>query len=329
MILRGINFGPVHQASGVTNFHGKGYWFHHLLRPCGLDFRGTTFVSKTTTLNARAGNMPLTRDGVTPREWKPRCIWINRAKKAALNAVSLSGPGLEALIQKGFWQKQRAPFFISVMSLEKTPSGRQAELQNIFLRLSAARRFEKWCAPWGIQINFSCPNGGLDPQSLIEETVPLLEMAKEILPPDIPLVPKFGPDIHPSAVAALSKHCDALCVFNTLPFGKYPVWACETPPIDWKGLCGTDKPDESPIARRFPGFPGGLSGAPLLPFLLEWLRRVRALGVQIPLIAGGGIVSPYDTGHVFDAGADAIFLGSIAFLAPTKVRAAIRFAHLY
>ncbi len=331
MILRGINFGPVLQASGATNFHGRGYWYHWPLRFLGLDFRGSTIVTKTTTLLPRLGNMPLKSDGATPQEWAPLCIIVNWRKKCALNAVGLSGPGLEFLIQTGWWQKFTEPFQISVMSLAPTPNGRQAELEGIFYRLAAAKKYEHFHADWGVQVNRSCPNGGLNPNDLIDEVVPMLEMAEKTLPESVPLTLKFGPEVHPRSMIRIANHrrCDALCFCNTLPFGKQPLWVKETPPVNWNELFGTDDPKESPMAKRFPGFAGGLSGAPLKPFVFEWVRAVRTLGIQKPIIAGGGLLSANDAGCAFDAGADAISPGSIAMLAPTQVRPMIRGAHRY
>lgn len=61
MNLRGINF-FIFVASGALNFFGEGWRFHKLYKrifPKGFDFSGATFVSKTTTLNERKGNMEL------------------------------------------------------------------------------------------------------------------------------------------------------------------------------------------------------------------------------------------------------------------------------
>ena len=335
--LRGIPFSPAFQASGATNFYGPGsgpghgWWYHTPLHLFGLNFAGSTLVSKTTTLDARPGNMPLKKDGVTPKEWIPKCIIVNREKRAVLNAVSLSGPGLEFLLTSGEWHRQREPFFISVMSLAKKAEDRRAELRAIFERLAKAKREERFLADWGIQPNFSCPNGGVDPNDLVDEVVPTLEMADEILPNTIPLMPKFGPEIHPKSMLKICKapRCDAISVFNTLPFGKHPAWAKISLPVDWRRIFGTDDPKESPMAKRFPGCAGGYSGAYMLHFLLEWLGQVRGLGVHIPICAGGGILSPSAAALVLGAGADAVSIGSMAMLAPTQVQKTIASAHEY
>ncbi|PIQ68611.1 MAG: hypothetical protein COV91_03225 [Candidatus Taylorbacteria bacterium CG11_big_fil_rev_8_21_14_0_20_46_11] len=337
MKLCGIEFSNVLQASGATNFYGHGrgrghgWWYHKILAPFGLRWNHSGVVTKTTTLLPRAGNMPLKNDGVTPKEWIPRCIVVNRAKQAVLNAVGLSGPGLDFLLSSGKWKEIRYPFFISIMSLAETREERHAEYSVIFGKLAYAKAKGGFRADFGVQVNLSCPNGGLDPDALIDEAVPTLECAGQYLPDTVPVMPKFGPEAHPESMLRIVKHprCSALCFSNTLPFGKHPTWVKETSPVDWKGIFGTDDPKESPIARRFPGFAGGLSGAPLLPFVIEWVRAVRALSITTPINAGGGILSGNDAGHVFDEGADSIFLGSIAMLAPTQVQKTIQTAHNY
>ncbi len=334
MKLRGIDFSRVHQASGATNFYGHeqngpghGWWYHHPLAFLGQSWKGTTIVTKTTTLEARTGNMPLKKDGVTPKEWLPRCIIVNREHQAVLNAVSLSGPGLEFLINSGEWQSITTPFFISVMSLAPKQADRLSELKAAFSRLAALKKFETFRAPWGIQVNLSCPNGGLDPNALVDEAMPILDLAQNILQDDIPLSLKFGPEVHPESMVHLTQHprLDAIVAFNTMPFGKQVNWGrCEYGPrIPWTQVFGTDDPKESPLAKRFPGFAGGLSGAPLRPLLFEWLDLVRKFGVQTPIIAGGGLLSGGDALHAFALGASAVSFGSIAMLKPFGLSKAI------
>lgn len=324
--LRGAMFSSVWGASGVSNFFNEHYWFHRFLRHFGHRFDGCTPVAKTSTLLARAGNMPLKEDGVTPRELLPKCIIVNHRNELALNAVSLSGPGLEALCRTGKWQTYKESFQVSVMSLAKTPAERKAELEECFKMVkNLAAQSEK---PLGIQLNISCPNGGLDPKSLVDETIPILESADRLLILRIPIIVKVGPDCHPEAAAKIAAHprCDALCALNTLPFGKHPAWATDTKPVDWKKLFGTDDPKESPLAKRFPGFAGGLSGAPLRPLLLEWLRKTRTAGVRKHINAGGGLFSDLDIFAAKLAGANSVSVGSLSFLKPLRVRSFIKHA---
>lgn len=322
--LRGAQFSPVWGASGVSNFHSQiHYWFHWWLRPFGHDFTGTTDAAKTSTLPPRAGNMPLKEDGVTPKERFPRCIYVDRLLDLALNAVSLSGPGFEALIEMDLWQKLARDYQISLMSLAKTPEARLAELSECFRLVNYLAKQSR--SPVGAQINGSCPNGGLDPRSLVNEMRPVLDAAEEVIDRRIPVGVKLGPDAHPEAGARIAAHprCDFLVVLNTLKFGSHPTWATETPPVDWKKLFGTSDPAQSPIAKRFPGFPGGLSGLPLRPFVIEWVRKARALGVTKHINAG----SQFTRKHLLEAkaaGADSVAIGSISFLHPLNVRPLIR-----
>jgi dihydroorotate dehydrogenase len=117
------------------------------------------------------------------------------------------------------------------------------------------------------------------------------------------------------AAREISEHpaCDALCVSNTLPWGSLPEY------IDWRELFGSEV---SPLADIGGG---GLSGKPLLWRVIDWLRVARSErgGIRKPINAGGGILSLRDAQETMRAGADSIFLGSIAILRPWRVRGII------
>jgi dihydroorotate dehydrogenase len=315
MILRGTTFGSVIGASGVQGFFGEGYPYHRWLRLMfgnNFSFGGMTFVAKTTTLNPREGNMHLGADGITPLEYKPRCIKVKPFKGVALNAVGLSGPGAAALLNDGRWQARRDSFFISFMSVEKSFEERREELiRFVALLRSYLHRFR---GRVGLQINFSCPNTGLNPAHLITEIGQALEIASVL---EIPLVPKINLLVPPAVAAeiSLNANCDALCVSNTLPWGSLPGR------IPWKKIFGTE---ESPL-KEMGG--GGLSGAPLLPLLLEWLGQADGL-VTKPIIAGGGILGPHDVRKLRSYRPTAVSLGSIVMLRPWRLSAAIREGNL-
>ena len=138
MKLRGINFGHVLDASGVRNFDGRGWWYHSWLRDFGLDFRGSTFVAKTTTFLLREGYMPLRENGFAPQNRFPDCVKVKFFKGVALNAVGLSGPGAQSLFDDGMWQRWPDPFFLSFMSVEKTAWARLGEMRD-FVKLFKSR----------------------------------------------------------------------------------------------------------------------------------------------------------------------------------------------
>lgn len=316
MILRGIDFGFVWQASGATNFYGQGWWYHHLLRPFGLDFSGATFVAKTSTMFPREGNMPLKNDRVTPKEWLPQSIHVNRKTGAALNAVSLSGPGLDFLLRSGEWQKRKDAYFISIMSVAGTADERQGEIERC---ANLIREHKKGLGRFGIQLNVSCPNGGLDTKSLVTETMPYLDTLRGL---DVPVVVKLGPETQIKAAAEIANHpaCDALHVFNTLPWDKLP----DEEKIKYFGT--TTSPLVAKLGEKFKG---GVSGKPLKGRLVNWLRDARNYGIRKPINAGGGILCSNDAGDMIDAGADGISLGSIAFLASTQVKRTTRDGKLF
>ncbi len=313
MKLRGINFGTVLGASGVQGFFGEGYWHHKFLKLFGLNFAGCTFVAKTTTLSARDGNMPLKEGGIAPMDLFPGCVKVYFRKGIMLNAVGLSGPGAKFLFETDRWQKRLTPFFISFMSIAKTPAERADELRA-FVDLFAGY-LPTFKAPVGLQINFTCPNVGLDLNCLVNEATTALEITTALR---IPKMPKFNILTPVKAVKEISCHpeCDALCISNTVPWSKLAEVE-----IDSNTLFGSDI---SPLAK-FGG--GGLSGKPLFPLVVDWLRNARRAGITKPINAGGGILLPRDINSLYHAGASSVFIGSVATLRPWRVSTIIKRAH--
>ncbi len=323
MILKGIDFGPVCDASGVRNFDKSGWWYHKFLWLIGLAFTGSTFVAKTTTLNPRlgttlnpGGNMPLKHDGKTPKKRFPDCVVIRWWVGAALNAVGLSGPGLHHLFK--YWIPLKKPFMISYMSVKETVEDRLREAE-VFARMVSNEQ-KKFNAPFGMQINLSCPNVGTKPRSteeFVKEAHEVLRVFSQVL--GVPLVVKLSITTPVSTARQIANHpaCDAICVSNTVSWGALPER------INWKKIFGTDV---SPL-KKYGG--GGLSGAPLLPLVEEWVRQATSEGFPKPINAGGGILSKKDAIRLLDAGATSIFIGSVAFLRPWRVRGIIRAAYKY
>jgi dihydroorotate dehydrogenase len=307
MKLRGIDLGNVFCASGARGFSGEGYWFHHAP---GIGYRGTTLVTKTTTLYSRRGNMRLTADHC-PADALPDCIVVKPFHGAALNAVGLSGPGIEALLPHWSSLPRADPLVVSLMSVATSPELRAQEVEEMCRRcLEPLSRTHPNLA---VQINLSCPNVGLDPSHLLEEaTLTIAKAAAQL--PDCPILLKLNALVPPDAAAKIASHpaCDAIVCSNTIPWGTLPE------KIDWRGIFGSDT---SPLAR-YGG--GGLSGAPLLSVVEEWVRGFRAAcidaGLKAALVACGGILSGDCAMRLLDAGADAIELGSVSFLRPWRVQ---------
>ncbi len=306
MELRGIDFGNVLGASGVQGFFGEGYWFHGLGHLVGLNFRGVTFVSKTATLFARRGNMPLGQDH-RPRRLFPDCVEVKPLRGLMLNSVGLSNPGLGALLGAVQWQTRTEPFWISIMSVADTPSRRLDELKLMVKMLAYVKA--EFLAPFGLQINLSCPNTGHDPKELIKESERVLAVAAAL---EVPVMLKYSIASAPiPAVMQLNDHpdCDAICVSNSVPFG----WEG----INWKEVWGSDV---SPLAHMGGG---ALSGKVLCPLVCRWIAELRDAGFTKPINGGGGILRPEDARSYRSAGASSIFLGSVVVLRPWRVQAII------
>lgn len=304
MKLRKIEFGSALGGSGVEGFFGnKEYLFHKLPGGLSPDFTGMTFVSKTTTLLGRNGNARLKSD-YTLRDLFPDCVKIKPFSKVMLNAFGLSGPGLGALLGTGKWQKRTKPFLISLMSLSNSPKRRKEELRIAVEMIGLCK--EDFSAPFGLQINLSCPNTEHDPRQLIGESAEMLETANIL---GVPVMPKYSIASAPvEAIMQLNDNpnCDAICVSNTIPYD----WEG----IDWVSIFGKNG---SPL-HRYGG--GGLSGKPLRPLVCMWIKRLRDAGFTKPINGGGGILCPEDVNHYFRAGASSIFLGSIAALSTVTFR---------
>lgn len=310
MILRGIDFGHVFTASGTRNFFKEdGWWYHRPWSWAGLRFQGTTFITKTTTLDEHAGNMPLGPDRVTPAHWRPRCIRVYFRKGIALNAVGLSGPGAAWLLKQGRWQRYTEPLLISFAMVGPTRDDRLGEAGN-FVRL-LRRHLPDFSAPVGLQCNFGCPNAGHDLTELAHEADQVFDVLGEL---GIPLVLKVSAVLEPAFVAYVSKHaaCDAIAVSNAIPWRSLPEQ------IDWDGLFGNA---ESPLAA-FGG--GALSGAPLFPVVREWIAQAQGVGLGKPIIAGGGIQRWWQVEQLLDLGAAAFEIGTVCLLRPRRVRKIVR-----
>lgn len=312
MKLRGIEFGNVFLASGALNFFSQGWWFHKFynLIP-GFDFSGATFIAKTTTLEPRAGNMPL-REDLQPEEFFPRCIYVDFKNGIVLNAVGLSGPGAKALLEKGLWQRREEPFFISFMAVEQTKEKRLREMEAFVHLLQLY--LDEFQAKIGLEINVSCPNTNHDTKELAGEAEGLLIAASRL---GIPLILKVNVLIDPSEIKDIAKSglCDAISVSNTIPFGQLPEL------VKWQNLF---EGGVSPL-QDFGG--GGLSSWPLFPLVRIWVFCARYSGIKIPIIAGGGVMQLEDVITLKDSGASAVSLGSVLILRPWRVKSIVRCAN--
>ena len=318
--LRGIYFPSVCNASGAQGFFGEGYWYHGLFM-LKRALKRVGFVSKTTTIEPRLnpgkkqGNMPMTPDGITPKEWKPKCIIVNPWTGDVLNAVGLSGPGAKSLIERKIWQRRDSdPWFLSFMSVLSEKQARLDQLKE-WVRLLLASKIHNWNSCTGIEWNVSCPNTKLDPSDLIGEIGEGLDILGAL---NVPIRIKFNALAPVREIAELiMSHpaCDAVVMGNTIPWGKFPEI------IPWRKCFGSDI---SPL-KHLDG--GGLSGPRLLPIHCQWIQEAIGYGLQKPIWGCGGIYSPRDVDSYKEAGASGIQIGSGAIVRPWRMARTIRHAN--
>ena len=307
-VLRGVDFGPVRNTSGALNFFGEGYRYPWYIRAMSFGRDSTralreraTFVAKTTTLDPRAGNMPLDAK-LQPRAKRPDCIFANFRSfrhAAMLNAVGLSGPGAEALLAAREWQRRSRPFFLSFMAVGKTAVERLAETSSFATLLG--RFLPEFQAQLGLQINVSCPNVGLhhEGQEFVTEVYQVLGALAQL---QIPVEVKFSVLTPTWVIKQISEHpgCDGICLSNT---------------VNWNDLLslGIDPGEifgcsESPLAK-YGG--GGLSGRPMLVHTERSIYNLRAAGVTKPISGENGIMAPDDVDRLVAVGATSVGIGSV------------------
>jgi dihydroorotate dehydrogenase (NAD+) catalytic subunit len=157
-------------------------------------FPFAAFVSKTITLEPRAGN-------------EPQRIWETPA--GMINSIGLPNRGLEGFLAEDLPQLAQlpVPLFVSVMATSREDFSRLVE--------GLARRDEVAA----IELNVSCPNvhSGLIVGEQPEETSALLEALRPLSAK--PLIVKLTPNVaDPAAVAVAAEEsgADAVSLVNTL-----------------------------------------------------------------------------------------------------------------
>lgn len=313
-LIHNVDFGPIWGMSGFLNFYGEGWPYHKLLKMIGISFKSLTFVSKTVTLFPRSGNMPL-KENLMPVELMPKSIYINLWQKYALNAVSLSGPGAEEILSSKRLQQQVKPFQLSFMSVADSEKERLGEFDE-FIKI-LLREYPNYNAPLGLQLNVTCPNVGHDNPQL-KEILKMLDMCDPLVTRGIAIILKINVEMPIENIIIFGEHknCHAICTSNTINYGALPD------KINWKKLL----PKGSPLLKRNLNIqtPGGLSGAPLLPLVIEQIKLLRKAGFTKHINGGGGILYKKDVEKIIEAGADSISIGSVAFLNPLAIPGIIK-----
>ncbi len=314
MRLRGIDFGPCLDGAGLRGF-GSGYWPHRLL-PFLYNFSGSTFVSKTMTVPALEGNMPLYGSdfGFEPQELLPRSIATRFLRGDVANNVGLSNPGADVVLCSGIldWED---PFLISFM-----PAGASRRERfdgcNYFVERVKYHTYMRACqkpAAFGVQLNL-CPNAEISHDDMLEEAHGMLTTLSSL---SVPLMVKIGLWSNTERAKEIHDHpsLDALCVSNSIPYsqlknyqlqGRHPLELFEK---------------------------GSLSSRAMLPHLGKWLRDRKGHGITKPICAGLGIRRASDVDRIVNEGnlqhgVDSISFATVALVRPWRIKAIIRRAHM-
>jgi len=182
---------PVINASGTFDaIAARGVYGDALLK----EFPFSAFVSKTITLEPRAGN-------------EPQRIWETPA--GMINSIGLPNKGFEGFIAEDLPQlgELPVPLIVSVMATGHEDFGRM---------VSALDEREEVAA---FELNVSCPNvhSGLIVGEQPAETVALLEALRPLT--QKPLIVKLTPNVaDPAAVAVAAEEggADAVSLINTM-----------------------------------------------------------------------------------------------------------------
>ncbi|MCW2966233.1 MAG: dihydroorotate dehydrogenase family protein [Solirubrobacteraceae bacterium] len=210
-------------------------------------FPFSAFVSKTITLEPRAGNPP-------PRLWE--------APAGLINSIGLPNKGLRGYLEHDLPELARLP----VPLITNVMGSTAAEVIELVEAVSARDEVS------AIELNMSCPNvkTGLD---IGADPASLLAFMREVRPhSDKPLIVKLTPntaDVGAVAQAAEAEGADAVSLINTLRAMALTRGASH-PPEPWLG-----------------GGTGGLSGPAIFQVALAQVAAVaRRVDVPVVGMGG-------------------------------------------
>jgi dihydroorotate dehydrogenase (NAD+) catalytic subunit len=254
-------------------------------------FPFAAYVSKTITLEPRAGNPP-------PRLWE--------ASGGLVNSIGLPNKGLERYLAEDLPELARLSAAVGASARAHGPL---ALITNVMgSSAEEISRLVEACDDRAeiaaLELNVSCPNVktgldiGADPHQL--ERVVRTVRAATAKPLIVKLTPNAG-DVPACAQAAQEGGADALSLINTLralalmPSARS---ARPRPPRPWLG-----------------GGTGGLSGPAVRPIALAQVAAVTAR-VEIPVVGMGGIQSAAHARELIDVGATLVAVGTESFRDP-------------
>lgn len=310
--LRGINFSRSSVASGTLGFDNCGYWIH---KYTPVDYSRADLILKTTPVYFRRGNMPLNpANYYRPADRKPNCIKINFLTRSIVNAVNLSSPGLEDLLEMDVWQKFENPFWISYMPVGATEEKQWAETKKFTVIIKSHQPAFK--SKFGSHLNVSCPNTGHDTKKIVGGAIDHLTVMDDL---KIPKSIKFNIFAPTKMAKEISKYCDALFIPNPIPWGTVNE-------IPWNRLFLFSMIfRKSPLPKKYGS--DGYSGVRQFPLAIKWVKEARAEGITIPIYVGG-LFKPEHVDEVNAAGGNGVTVGATAtYFYPWNVQKIIKKAN--
>jgi dihydroorotate dehydrogenase (NAD+) catalytic subunit len=246
------------------------------------NFPFAAYVSKTITLEPRAGNPP-------PRLWE--------TPAGLINSIGLPNKGLAGYLAEDLPELASLPVPLVTNVMGSTA----AEIAELVQACDARTEIA------AIELNVSCPNVktgldiGADPHQLEQVVCTVRERTRK------PLIVKLTPnaaDVAACAVAAQEGGADAVSLINTLR-------AYALAPASRGGRGGGTRLAEPWLGGRT----GGLSGLSIRAVALAQVAAVAAR-VEIPAIGMGGVSSATHARELLDVGARLVAIGTASFRDP-------------
>jgi dihydroorotate dehydrogenase (NAD+) catalytic subunit len=246
------------------------------------EFPFAAYVSKTITLEPRAGNPP-------PRLWE--------TPAGLINSIGLPNKGLAGYLAEDLPELASLP----VPLVTNVMGSSAAEIAELVQACDARSEIA------AIELNVSCPNVrtgldiGADPRQL--EQVVRAVRARTRKPLIVKLTPNAA-DVVACAVAAQEGGADAVSLINTLR-------AYALAPAS-RHVQGGSRSAEPWLGGRM----GGLSGPAIRAVALAQVAAVAAR-VEIPAIGMGGVSNATHARELLDVGARLVAIGTASFRDPT------------
>jgi dihydroorotate dehydrogenase (NAD+) catalytic subunit len=240
------------------------------------EFPFAAFVSKTITVEPRAGNPP-------PRLWE--------APAGLVNSIGLPNKGLAAYLAEDLPRLARLP----VPLITNVMGATAREIATLL------RGCEERAEIAAVELNVSCPNvtTGLD---IGADPAQLEAVLTEVRPCTAkPLIVKLTPntaDVAACAHAAERGGADAVSLINTL-----------------RALPPAPRVPGAGLRPWLGGGAGGLSGPAIRAVALAQVAAVAAR-VSIPVVGMGGVQEARHAQDLLDAGATLVAVGTESFRDP-------------